>query len=303
MAILLRWQVPDASEIDFDKVYIYRATSEAGTYSELANQVIATNTYFDEDGALTSWYKVRFYDSDTEAWSSYSDAMQGGTYIGYCSLNYVRELCNITTDDLTDTELYALIEKATCVLNSDINSLVVREKIVSIDNTRTNEVNGVNTTYYVQNWRGKYIADADDNADVNTSDITVYKVASDGTETELAVSSISPNSGSFVLSTAQSDGTLYVTYQYASLSESDPDEQIKLACAYLSIAFGYEKMNRGMSPQQVYGNVRFMRDMRAGNEYFQRYENQITKINSEMGDFGEAPDMFTGPHTIGGTSL
>jgi len=226
----------------------------------------------------------------------------GGTYIGYCSLNYVRELCNITTSDLSDTELYSLIEKATCVLNSDINSRVIREKIVGIDNTRKNEINGTNTTYYVQNWRGKFIADADDNALVNTDDITVYQVASDGTETELTVSSISPNEGSFVLSSAPNGVTLYVTYFHAPLSESDPDEQIKLACAYLSIAFAYEKINRGMSPQQVYGNVRFMRDMRAGNDYFQRYENQIAKINSEMGDFGEAPDMPTGSYSIGGMS-
>jgi len=228
--------------------------------------------------------------------------MKGGTYIGYCSLNYVRDLCNITTSDLTDTELYSLIEKSTPVLNADINSKVIREKITGIDNTRKNEVNGINTTYYVQNWRGRFIADSDDNALVNTSDITVYKVASDGTETTLTVSSITPNEGKFVLSTAQSDGTLYVSYQHAPLSESDPDEQIKLACAYLSIAFAYEKINRGMSPQQVYGNVRFMRDMRAGNDYFQRYENQIAKINSEMGDFGEAPDMPTGSYSIGGMS-
>ena len=34
--------------------------------------------------------------------------------------------------------------------------------------------------------------------------------------------------------------------------------------------------------------LRFMRDMRAGNEYFQRYEAMISKINGEMGDYAEA---------------
>jgi len=303
MAILIRWEVPDATEISFDKSYVYRATSEAGVYSEITSQAITDNTYDDEDGTLTSWYKIRFYNTSSENWSSYSDAMVGGSYIGYCSLNYFRDMCNIVTDDLTDTEVYSLIDKATAILNADINSKVVREQVKGIDSTRTNEVNGTNTTFYVQHWRGKFIGDSDDNAKVNTSDIVVYAVDSAGTETTPAIGSITPNDGKFTMSTAPSAVTLYVSYQYAPLSESDPDENIKLACAYLSIAFAYEKINRGMSPQQVYGNVRFMRDMKAGNDYFQRYENLITKINSEMGDFAQAEDMFTGHYTIGGRSL
>ena len=291
MPIIVRWQVPAAtsSETSFDLAYIYRATYEDGSYSNIANQAITDNTYSDESGDTTTWYKVRFYNSTSSNYSSYSDPMQGGTYIGYCSLNYVRDLCNITTDDISDTELYSLIAKATVVLNSDVNVQVVREKILSIDLTRENKIDGSNTTFYVQNWKGKFIADRNNDGDVTVSDIIVYQVSSDGTETTLSVSSITPNEGKFVLSSAPASSvTLYVTYDWAYYSESDPDEQIKLSCAYLTIAFGYEKINRGMSPQQVYGNVRFMRDMRAGNEYFKRYENQVIKINSEMGDYTEA---------------
>lgn len=221
--------------------------------------------------------------------------MQGGTYVGYCSLNYVRDLCNITTSDLTDTELYSLVEKATVLVNQDLNTKVIRERIGYIDDTRENNINSSNTTYYVKNWKRKFIADSDNNALVNTSDIIVYQVASDGTETELTVSSITPNEGKFVLSSAPSSGVnLYVTYDYSPVSEYDPDENVKLACAYLTIALAWEKINRGMSPQQVYGNVKFMRDMRAGNDYFKTYENIISKINSEMGDYAEAPDINVG---------
>jgi hypothetical protein len=221
--------------------------------------------------------------------------LQGGTYVGYCSLNYVRDLCNITTSDLTDTELYSLVEKATVLVNQDLNTKVIRERIGYIDDTRENNINSSNTTYYVKNWKRKFIADSDNNALVNTSDIIVYQVASDGTETELTVSSITPNEGKFVLSSAPSSGVnLYVTYDYSPVSEYDPDENVKLACAYLTIALAWEKINRGMSPQQVYGNVKFMRDMRAGNDYFKTYENIISKINSEMGDYAEAPDINVG---------
>ena len=106
----------------------------------------------------------------------------------------------------------------------------------------------------------------------------------------MTVSSITADEGKFVLDSAPSSGVrLFVTYVYTLSDVATPSGEINLACTLLAIAFCYEKINRGMSPQQVYGNVRFMRDMRAGNEYFQRYEAQITKINGEMGDFADGP--------------
>lgn len=282
MAILIRWTVPDASEIDYDQVYVYRAPSEGETYVEIAaGQAITDNTYFDEDGFTTSWYKIRFYNSTSENYSSYSDPMQGGTYLGYCSLNYVRELNNLTTSDISDTDLYALIGKATTVLNSDINVEIIREKVVYLDNTRKNEINGSNTTYYVQNWKGKFIADRNNDGDVTISDIIIYQVTSDGTETTLTVSSITPNDGKFVLSSTPASGVaLYVTYDWAPYSVSDPDEQIKLACSYLATALAFEKINRGLSPQQVFGNVRLTRDMAAGNEFYKKYREIVDRINA-----------------------
>lgn len=210
--------------------------------------------------------------------------------MAYTTTTQIRRITNITIQDIDNTELNDLIGDATVQLNSDINTPVTREFVVQIDNTRKNSIDGSNTTFYVQNWKGKYISDSNDDGTVDASDVTVYLVAADGTETTATVSSVTSNEGKIVLSSAPTNQvSMYISYNWAFEDPSVPSPKIALACALLTAAYAYEKINRGMSPQQVYGNVRFMRDMRAGNEYFGRYENEVGKINSAMGDYAESP--------------
>ena len=209
--------------------------------------------------------------------------------MAFTTVAKVRLITNLTTSDVPDADVTSLITEATVWLNGDINTRVVRERVDFIDNTRENRINGTNTTYYIKNWKDKFIGDSDDDGDVDTSDITVYQVTSAGVETTLTVSSIDADDGKFVLDSAPASGVdLFVTYNYTLIDVATPSGQINLACALLTSAFCYEKVNRGMSPQQVYGNVRFMRDMRAGNKFFEDYQNLVSKINGEMGDFSEA---------------
>ena len=209
----------------------------------------------------------------------------------YTTKQKIRDLTNLVIADITDDELDALIVCATTQLNSDINTPIVRERVVQIDNTRTNKINGTNTTFYVQNWKGKYIGDSNDDGAITATDVVVHLVASDNTESTATVSSVTSGEGKYVLSSAPTDQTaaeMYVTYNWCFVDPSTPSAKISLACAFLVIAYAYEKINRGMSPQQVYGNVRFMRDMRAGNEFFKKYEAEVSKINDEMGDYEES---------------
>lgn len=211
--------------------------------------------------------------------------------MAYTTIEQIRNLTNLVIADITDNELNSLIAQATVQLNSDINTPIIRELVVSIDDTRENTIDGSNKTFYVRKWEGKYIADSNDDGIVDDSDVTVYLVASDNTETTATVSSVTSNEGKFVMAVAPTDQTassMYISYNWAFEDPSTPSAKISLACAFLTIAYAYEKINRGMSPQQVYGNVRFMRDMRAGNEYFKRYESQVSKINDSMGDYEES---------------
>ena len=281
MSVTIRWRVP-VNDCSYDFTYIYRATSQTGTFTNIANQSIDDNSYCDADGGLNHWYKIRFYNSTTLKWSDYSVPMQGGTYAGYSSVNEVREISNLTVDDISDTDLYKLIQKATAYLNAEINARILRERIFAIDEIRVNKIDGINDTFYVRKWK-QHIGDMNNDGKVTGADITVYQVDSANVETQLTVSSISPDEGKFVLTTPPSAGVrLYVSYEWCYVSEYTPHPLVKLACEYLTTAFAFEKVERGLSPQQVYGNVRIYRDMAAGSENHKRYREVVLQINSEM---------------------
>lgn len=200
--------------------------------------------------------------------------------MAYTTTANLRLLTNLVVADIADADVTSLITQATYQLNSDINILVKREKVDTLDNTRQNEINGTNTVYYVRNWR-HYLGDMDNDGGIDTGDATVYQVAADGTETTLTVSAIDSDDGKITLDSAPASGvTLYITYVWCYKDPDTPDKLIELACTNLTAAYAWEKINRGLSPQQVYGNVRLMKDRAASNEYYQRYKELVDKINA-----------------------
>jgi hypothetical protein len=290
MGITIKWIVP-ANDCSYDYTYIYRANTQLGTYTNIANQSIDDNAYCDLDGGLNHWYKIRFYDSTLAKWDDYSNPMQGGTYLGYSSVDSVREISNLTVDDICDTDLYNLIQRATAYLNAEINFRVIREYVVGIDQVRLNQVNGTNNTFYVRRWR-QHIGDMNNDGKVTTTDLTVYQVDSQSVETQLAVATISPDEGKFTTVNPPAAGSkVYVTYEWCYVSEYTPHPLVKLACDYLTTAFAFEKIERGLSPQQVYGNVRIYRDMAAGSDSHRRYREVVLQINSELLSASQAPNF------------
>ena len=208
--------------------------------------------------------------------------------MAYAAVADIRLHTNLDTTDISDADVTSLIADVNAIINGDINVEVVRERILPIDNTRKNEINGSNTVYYVRHWKGKYIGDRDNNGSIDdTGDVIVYQVASDGTETQPTVSAVDSDQGKFTMSSAPASGVqLYITYVY---SFADPTgKQVKMAAVYLTAAMAYKKINQGMSPSQVYGNVRLMRDMQAGKEYYRKYKEEIDKINAKAFVYTEA---------------
>jgi hypothetical protein len=204
--------------------------------------------------------------------------MQTGTYKGYATVEDVRNMTNLTTSDLTDTQLCVLIGYCGAQLNADINVYVEEEEIWEIDNTKTNKIDGTNATFYTVNYP---IGDINDDMAVDTSDITVYQYLSDGTKSTLTVSSITPNTGKFVLSTAPASSIckLTITYKYAPISVSDPNQKIKMACALLTAAWAYTKINVGKSPHWRMGSTQIWRDMTSFDTYYKKYLQILTQIN------------------------
>lgn len=213
--------------------------------------------------------------------------------MAFTTIAKVRLFTNLTTADITDADITSFLIHAAAQMSADINVRVKRERVSQIDNTRKNEINGTNTTFYVQNWK-KYLSDYNNDGSVDTDDVIVYQVASDGTETTLTVSSIDHDDGKFVLSSAPiSSVTLYVSYAWCDRDVATPSTIVQTAATYLVAAYAFEKINRGLSPSQSFGNVRLMRDMQAGNEFYKRYLAEINKITSSSQiNFTESKEIF-----------
>jgi hypothetical protein len=204
--------------------------------------------------------------------------------LSYITKTEVRTLTNLTTSDITDDDLSAIIELATDYLNSDIQIEVVREKIEYIDKTRENKIDGSNTTYYIKDWKNYVIGDGDNDGEVDTNDITVYAVHTDGTETEATVSSITPDSGKFELDTAYSSSyDLYLSYYKSPVSMDTPHALVKLACTQLTAALSYAKINLGKAPKFKAGNTQILRDMDSYQKYLNLYQTTIDKIRDLVG--------------------
>ena len=202
--------------------------------------------------------------------------------MAYCTVQNVRDLSGLTTSDINDETLSALIGYATKQLNRDINTEVVREKVEYIDLTRENNIDGSNTTFYVKNWKEFSIADSNDDGTVDSSDITVYSVDGDGTETELTVSSVSANEGKFVLSSAPEDVNLYVTYQYSWLSESDPHPMISMACAYLAASLATINISGPLPQSFSIGKVRVSKQTTGYERFYKRYQELKTLMQKHL---------------------
>lgn len=285
MGILLKWKIPDTTEVTYDLTLIERATSKGGSYTQIGSQSISDNTYFDQDGTTSLWYKVRFRGGSpgNYFYSSYSEEMQGGTWRGYCSPDDVRAIANLSTDDLTDSQLYDVITFAMGQINHEINSKIIEEQVTEIDSTRENKLDGNNTTFYVQKSFNWFIGDMDDDGDVGIDDIIVYDYDSEGNRTEASVSSITPNEGKFVLETAPSSGhTLKVTYSYAPVSESDPHPMLKQACAYLAASLSFTRIETGYYEKLQLGKLTLANMTSGFTQFYDLYQRVINMLKSRM---------------------
>ena len=200
---------------------------------------------------------------------------------GYCTASDVRLLTNLTTTDISNSDMISIIAQATTQLNQDINVYVHREFVSYIDQTRDNLINGSNTNFYVRNWKGKFLADRNNDGSVTTSDIIVYQVDSDGNETTPTISSIDDDDCKITLTTAPtSNNRYYIEYAYSSVREGTVDPRVRLATIFLASAYGYAKTTIGCAPNVSFGSTRVTKDMNSFSHYYQRYLDIISQINS-----------------------
>jgi hypothetical protein len=201
--------------------------------------------------------------------------------MAFCEPKTIQNLTGIDTDTYEDDEISDFIMFAQREVLSNIQQKVLREYVTFIDNTRQNNINGTNTTFYFKNWKGNYLGDMDYDGDVDTDDIKVYSVDSNGTETELTVTSVDYENMSFTLSSAPSNVELYVTYCYSPFDLVLPDPFVSQVTAYLASA--YVSISDGSDDSFRAGNVSFGGNTKGitGNKYYQKYQELMTTLTEQ----------------------
>lgn len=281
MGVILKWQIPDTTEANYDNVYIYRATSKAGTYAQLATQLITDNTYFDTTGTTSMWYKIRFYRTSGAIWSDYSDPIQGGKFNGYCTIDDIRNSSkDITSTKISDRILFEYIKRATSRINHDILTEYEDEKITYLSIDKQNHVDGSNTIFYVKH---PHLGDYNDDGIIDEEDIYIYSLASDGTRTDLTVSSIdNVRHGQFTLSSAPANNVeLYCTYRGSSvLLYPDVDMDVREAAICYSLMLSHSDLDSNQIRSYRVNKISVTGESSPYGRYKADYQNLISKINS-----------------------
>lgn len=209
--------------------------------------------------------------------------------MSYCTVNDVRNLTGIETDDINDNDINTLINYAIAEMNAEINTKVIREKVRYIDSTRENKIDGSNTTFYVQWWKNHYIGDLDNDGDVDSDDVIFYLVDSDGTETTATVSSVDVSTGKITLSSApDSDNNCYITYAKAPLDENTPHFLIKKACVELTAALCYMRIDKNQITRVKLGKWTIFKQPDIFKDYYNRYRDTIYLIQNKIATMAKA---------------
>jgi hypothetical protein len=196
----------------------------------------------------------------------------------YVNAYEVREVASIDSEMMSDNELAGTIRWACREFNNDVQILVEKEKIVPIDDVRTNEIDGTNKTFYT---RFKYIGDLNYDFEVNDSDVIVWKEANN-TKTYLTVASVNAKEGSFTLTTAPtSEGEYFVNYVYSKGLLDTLDPNMHLAALQNCVAWVFSKLNVGKAPMFKMDQLTIHRDTKAHTYWKSQYINTLGKIHAE----------------------
>jgi len=283
MGNILKWAIPDLSEVPYDVTEVHRASSKTGDYVLIRSQNIEDNSYFDNAGSTNQWYKIRFYYTLSEVYSSYSNPVQGGKFFGYCTVDDIRTFSSkITDSSVIDSIIFDLIKFATAQINQDILIEHRDEQVSFISNSKENKIDGSNKTFYTRN---VYLADYNDDGIIDEDDIFVYTIKADGTRTEYGVASIDDaRFGKFILDDAPSSiESMYITYRDSPvLLYPTVNMNVRKAAINYVLALAHMRLDPGQMRSFKINKISVTGDSSSSKAYMTSYNNLISKINSKL---------------------
>ena len=213
--------------------------------------------------------------------------------MAFATCDEVRLLAGISTSNINDEDLKAIMNIAVAQFNADIVYKVEDEQVTSISGEKTNPLDGSNTTFYARevNKNPKSIGDRNDDGDVDEDDIYAYTLdgSSPRVRTAYPLTTLdSAGIGKFTLTTAPPSGeTLFISYVVAPIDCDTPSPLVKLGFAQLCAIYVHSKLTATNLKKFRIGKVT-IEGGSVGLEYAKKgYQSALDKINAYLSSFPE----------------
>ena len=202
--------------------------------------------------------------------------MQGSDDFGYCSVDDVRKITDVTSANVDDSSLYDLITYATVLLNEDVQISIEDELVEYIDGEKENKTDDSNVIFYTKR---TYIGDANNDGEITPTGLYAYTLDSDGTRTTVTISSVDDaRIGKFTVSSAPTTSqSLYITYPVAPVN-MQTNSSVKMACIYLTAALANTKLDAGQLRTYRVGKTYASQEVSKYSSYMNKYRDLLLKI-------------------------
>lgn len=205
----------------------------------------------------------------------------------YCSIEKVRLVSNIESEDVGDADLRDLRDDvATPELNSDVNQKVQKELADRVSDSKTNKVNGSNKTFYLRKPHRSFrtLGDLNDDGEVTTDDVKALRIDGE-TREELTVASIDDFSeGELTVEKSNGDavesGDIYFTYAVSPVDAHTPDSRLATACAQLTAAYAFTKIDAPKLKNYSIGDVSINSQTEGYSMMRNKYMESIRSVNN-----------------------
>ena len=243
--------------------------------------------------------------------------------MSYCDIALVRTIGAPDSSEVRDAKIKEIRDNiATGRLNSDIQTEVKKERVSKISGVKTNEIDGSNTTFYLEKTHDSFraLGDRNDDGVIDRKDVKAWAIV-EGEKVEVDVAEIvDPVDGVFKaglnlvftdedeteydLDPLPSGADLYVSYKHAPADMAEPNSMVEVACAQLTAAYCYSNIETEKLKNFTIGDVTIRKQSQGFSIMMDQYTESIRRIvNREVIGFEDnenvIEDVITRSSTAG----
>jgi len=197
----------------------------------------------------------------------------------YDIVPYVRQVCDLEEDEISDVRLAQLASIGWRDLQSRIGVKEVLEEVSYIDVYRKNRKDGSNKEFYVMNSFHRYMGDLNYDLELDEDDIEVWKTVSNVEgKTQLTVTDVTGD-GKFTLDVApDASDKLFTTYIHLPLSFSPMSPMVIDALAYITAAMSYGKLEARDYERIGFRGLNIVRMPHGYSNFYMKYQDAVRGI-------------------------